>query len=88
MKETEALLDKICKQTLGEDTRPIASRRITLHGVPGRELKFQKRDKVLVALRTYLGDHEAYQVFCVMPKTAYCQKHIDQFLDSFDLKQP
>jgi len=88
MKDTEALLAKICKQALAGDTRLIARRAITLRGMPGSELKFQKQDKVLVTMRAYLGDHEAYAVYCVMPKTAYCQQHIDQFVDSFDLRQP
>ena len=87
MKDTEALLDKICKQALSGDTRLVASRNVTLHGVPGRELKYEKKGQVLVSLRTFLTDHESYQVYCVMPKTAICQTHVKEFLESFDLKQ-
>ena len=87
MKDTEALLDKICKQDLSGDTRLVASRNVTLHGVPGRELMYEKKGQVLVSLRTFLTDHESYQVYCVMPKTAICQTHVNEFLESFDLKQ-
>jgi hypothetical protein len=85
--DTEALFDKIRKRTLSGDSRLISSRFLSLHGIPGRELKFEKKGQVLVSLRTYLIDHEAYQVYCVMPKAAVCQTHVNQFLDSFDLKQ-
>jgi hypothetical protein len=87
MKDTEALLEKISQGMLSGDARLVSSKQITLHGIPGRELKYEKKGQVLVSQRTYLFDHDAYQVYCVMPKTAPCQKHIDEFLESFDLKQ-
>ena len=87
MKDTEPLLEKICKLALSGDTRLVSTRQVTLHGIPGRELKYEKKGQVLVSQRTYLTDHEAYQVYCVMPKTAICQAHVNEFLESFDLKQ-
>jgi hypothetical protein len=87
MRDTEAILDKICKQAVSGDGRLVSSRQVTLHGIPGRELKYEKKAQVLVSQRTYLTDHEAYQVYCVMPKTANCQMHVNEFLESFDLKQ-
>ena len=87
MKDTELLLDKICKQALAEDTRLVSSTHIILHGILGRELKYEKKGQVLVSQRTYLTDHEAYQVYCVMPNNAVCQTDVNEFLESFDLKQ-
>jgi hypothetical protein len=84
--DVELLFDKIRAQVLTGDTRLLASRKITLHGIPGRELKLEKGGRV-VNLRTYLMDRHAYQVYCVAPKTAVCQTHINEFLESFDLKQ-
>ena len=85
MKDTELLLDKICKQALTGDTVLVASRNVTLHGIPGRELNYEKRGQ-RISLRTYLADHESYQVYCVMPRTAICQTHVKEFLESFELK--
>jgi hypothetical protein len=87
MQDTEALLDRICKQAVGGDTRLVSSNQVTLHRILGRELNYEKKGQVLVSQRTCLTDHEAYQVYCVMPKNAVCQAHINEFLQSFDLKQ-
>jgi hypothetical protein len=87
IKDSEQLLDKICNQALSEDARLISGKHVTLHGIPGREVNFEKKGQVLVSLRIYLTDHDAYQVYCVMPKTAICRTHINEFLESFDLKQ-
>jgi hypothetical protein len=86
-KDAEALLDRICKQVLSRDGQLVSSRQVALHGIPGRELRYEKKGQALVSQRTYLMDHEAYQVYCVMPKTAICQTHANEFLASFDLKQ-
>ena len=87
MKDPDALLEKICKLVLSGDTRLVSTRQVSLHGIPGRELKYEEKGQVMVILRTYLVDHEAYQVYCVMPRAAICQTHVNEFLESFDLKQ-
>lgn len=87
MSDTGALLDKICKQAISGDVRLTSSNHVTLHGIPGRDLEYEKQDQVLVRVRTYLRDRDSYQVYCVMPKAAICRTHINEFLESFDLKQ-
>jgi hypothetical protein len=87
LRDTEAILDKICKQAVNGDGRLLSTKQVTLHGIAGRALKYEKKGQVLVSQRTYLTSHEAYQVYCVMPKTAICQTHANEFLESFDLKQ-
>jgi len=87
MRDPEALLDKICNHAVSGDVRLLYSRKVMLHGIPGRELKYEKKGQVVVNQRTYLTDREAYQVYTVMPKRAPCQTHANEFLESFDLKQ-
>ena len=83
----KALFEGGLKQGLGADGRLISDTEIAFHGYPGREWKFEKlKGQALVTMRAYLVGHEFYQAICVMPKTRVCQKHVQEFLESFELK--
>lgn len=86
MTDTEKLFEKIEKGYLISGFQIISKTNITLNGTSGRELVYEKEGQLLT-LRLYLIDREAYQVFCIMPQDSVCQKHIHEFLESFQLKQ-
>ncbi len=87
MEHTEILFDAISKRLLTGDTLLVSSRQVTLHGIPGRELKYEDKGETLSAVRIYFLGNETYIVFCAMPKKAFCERHINEFLESFDLQQ-
>ena len=75
------------KGALGADGRLLSDAEVKLHGYEGREWKIEQfKGRALITMRVYLVGHQLYQVVCVMPKRQACSRHIQQFLDSFDLK--
>ena len=84
--DAEKLFNKIEYMTLTTGAQLISKTNITLHGIPGRELIYEKEDHV-VSLRIYLIDRDVYQAMSAMPKESNCQKHIHEFLESFQIKQ-
>ena len=88
VKESKRLFDGGLKGALGADGRLISDSSISLRGHAGRDWRFEKfKGKALISMRVYLVDHEFYQTACVMPKSRACPKHIQEFLDSFDLSR-
>jgi len=83
--DTERILDKIENQATKNGAQLISKEHITLHGISGREIVFEKEGQVL-SLRCYLVGREAYEVFSVISKGSACQKLVPEFLDSFQLK--
>ncbi len=82
------ILDAGLKAALGADGQLLSDTPIALHGNEGREWKFDKyRGQALITMREYLVGNQLYQTICVMPKRRPCNRHIQQFLDSFDLKE-
>jgi hypothetical protein len=86
MSNSEKLFEKIEKGYLTSGFQNISKTNITLNGTPGRELIYEKEGQVMT-LRLYFIDQEAYQVLCIMPQESVCQKHIHEFLESFQFKQ-
>jgi len=66
--------------------RLVSSMEVALHGIPGRELVFEKSGQWLVTSRVYLVGRECYQAYAVMPKGRECMQHAREFVESFDLK--
>jgi hypothetical protein len=38
-----------------------------------------------MTMRVCLDGHHMYQAICVMSKSSLCEKHVREFLDSFNL---
>ena len=64
----------------------ISKTNITLHGILGRELIYEAKGAA-INLRVYLIERDVYQVMTVMIKESVCQKHIQEFMESFQLEQ-
>jgi hypothetical protein len=67
-----------------KDGRLVSSAEMNLRGYPGREGRIEKGN-VVMTMRTYLVDHEIFQLLCAMPRRQVCSQHLQQFLDSFEL---
>ena len=67
--------------------RLISSAEVSLHGIPGRELVYEKSSEWLVTSRVYLMGSDCYHALAVMPKGRECMQHAREFVESFDLKQ-
>ena len=67
--------------------RLVSSAEVSLHGIPGRELVYEKSGGWLVTSRVYLMGSNCYHAFAIMPKGRECMQHAREFVESFDLKQ-
>lgn len=85
--DSKKFFDVGLEKAVGTDGRLISATDIALDGNSGREWKFEKYEgKALVSMRVFLVGHDFYQAICVMHKQRVCEKHVREFLESFELE--
>ncbi len=84
--DVDKVFQQIETQNLKQGYHLVSKTNITLHGIPGRAFTYEIKNTV-ANLRVYLIDRDVYQVMTVMLEESVCQKHIDEFMESFQLNQ-
>jgi hypothetical protein len=66
--------------------KPISDTAVLIQGHQGREWRFEISDRQqVITMRACLDGYHMYQAISVMPKASLCEKHVREFLDSFNL---
>jgi len=86
LSDKEQFYESTLKDLLAKHLKLLSSTTNSVRGHEGREWKFEMvKEQNVVIMRHYLAGHRLYQVHCLMRKDRFCQKHANEFLDSFDL---